>query len=192
MSVATDRLVKRLRPELERAAAADNLAAALSHVDAAVRILAPFAEASKKARAVSRALPAKVSPGTSRPERRQIEERTEASGKMAARKRAEVDGSPRCEWFTNGVRCTGYGTDADHVLGGSHKKEMEALPNGEGFQVECRTHHQLKHGPGKAGHLAQAREHAIRVGSRGLLRLATKATALHNGKHPEARKVAPL
>jgi hypothetical protein len=183
MSTAADRLVSRIRPELTKAAAAENLAAATAAAERALEILRPFAERAKKAKAVSRALPKPLPPGKTKAERKKTRAEIEAEGKRAARARAEQEGAPRCEWFTDGVRCPSYGSDCDHVLGGTHKGEMEDLPNGEGFQVECRTHHALKHGPGKDGHLAQAREHAIRIGSRALRKLVEKATALHEGKH---------
>jgi hypothetical protein len=145
----------------------------------------------KASRARMAALPAKVVPGATKAQRKLTKDESEAAGKIAARRRAEQEGSPRCEWFTDGVRCTAYGTDCDHVLGGRWKSDMEALPNGEGFQVECRTHHDLKHGPGKEGHLAQAKEHAIRIGSRGLKRHIEAALARFKAKHPERREVRP-
>lgn len=156
---------------------------------AATDLMAECDAVLKRVRAATARIKARTprAPGATKEQRKLTQDEIEAAGKIAARHRAEQDGSPRCEWFTDGKRCTSYGTDCDHVLGGRWKSDMEALPNGEGFQVECRTHHDLKHGPGKAGHLAQAKEHAIRIGSRGLRRHVEDAIARFNAKHPEPR-----
>jgi hypothetical protein len=167
---------KKLRRRLDGRDPADAVRELIAECDAAIA-------RARASRARMKALPKPPPPGKTKAERKMTRDEIEAEGKRAARARAEQDGAPRCEWFTDGIRCTSYGSDCDHVLGGIHKGEMEDLPNGEGFQVECRTHHNLKHGPGKDGHLAQAREHAIRIGSRALRKLVERATALHEGKH---------
>jgi hypothetical protein len=129
-----------------------------------------------------------LAPGVSREARRAEDDARELAGKAAAKKRSEdPPGRPRCEDFTSGRRCVEDATDADHVLGGRWKKDMEELPNGEGFQAKCRTHHELKHGPAKRTALLEAKEHAIRIGSRGLLRHVELAVARYAAKHPEAR-----
>jgi hypothetical protein len=166
MSTAVDRLVKKVRPELEAAAAAENLQAVHRHVGTAIEILKPFAAKRVK---IEKPPP----PGRSREERRAEEDSIEAKGKKAAKARA----GGICEWHTFGRRCHAEGTDADHVLGGRWKSDMEALPNGEGFMWECRFHHDIKHGPGKPESLAVAKEHALRIGSKGLLRHVELAAA---------------
>jgi hypothetical protein len=140
-------------------------------------------DARRKAKAQRRKRPARA-PGLSREERRAQDDARELAGKAAAMKRSEdPPGRPRCEDTTAGRRCSEDGHDADHVLGGTHKKEMEALPNGEGFQVKCRTHHDLKHGPAKRTALLEAEEHALRIGSRGLLRHVEAAIRRYEAKH---------
>jgi hypothetical protein len=122
-------------------------------------------------------------PGKTRAERRAEADAIEAKGKAAARVRS----GGICEWHTDGTRCAAPATDGDHVLGGQWKRDMEALPNGEGFMDLCRFHHEDKHGPGKPESLAVAREHALRIGARGLLRHVEAAVRRYEAKHPEAR-----
>jgi hypothetical protein len=124
-----------------------------------------------------------VIPGKTRAERRAEADAIEAKGKAAARVRS----GGICEWHTDGTRCAAPATDGDHVLGGQWKRDMEALPNGEGFMDLCRFHHEDKHGPGKPESLAVAREHALRIGARGLLRHVEAAVRRYEAKHPEAR-----
>lgn len=142
----------------------------------------------REIRKANPAPPKPRAPGATRAERKAGADALELAGKIAARARAkggELD--PRCEWYTNGSRCGCYGSDADHVLGGRWKSDMEALPNGEGFQILCRTHHDIeKHNGAKMPALLQAEEHAIRIGSPGLLRLVKAAIARFNAKHPVA------
>jgi hypothetical protein len=132
-----------------------------------------------------------VIPGKSREERRAAEDALEEKGKAAARERSAastVAGVRRCEWHELGQRCGAVAAEVDHVLGGRWKKDMEALPNGEGFQDLCSPHHQVtKHGPDRLGALHQAKEHAIRIRSRGLLRHIEDALARYHARHPEAR-----
>jgi hypothetical protein len=130
-------------------------------------------------------------PGKSREERRAAADALEDAGKAAARARSAgstIAGVRRCEWHENGQRCGSVAAEVDHVLGGRWKKDMEELPAGEGFQDLCTPHHQItKHGPDKLGALAQAKEHAIRIRSRGLLRHVEDAIARYHARHPEAR-----
>lgn len=147
------------------------------------------ADAKRRAKAARRARTARAA-GPSREERRAADDARELAGKAAAmsRSRCPLLGGPRCEDHTAGRRCAEAATDADHVLGGRWKKDMEELPNGEGFQAKCRTHHDIKHGPAKRAALLEAKEHAIRIGSRGLLRHVEAAIARYEAKHPEARR----
>jgi hypothetical protein len=126
-------------------------------------------------------------PGLSPAERAELADAIERLGKAAAMKRAEdLPGVPRCEWRTNGQRCSDYATEAHHVLGGRWKPDVEALPNGEGYMALCRTHHQLNaHGAERLEALVQTKEHAIRVRSMKLLRLVEKALARWEARHPE-------
>lgn len=142
------------------------------------------AAARRRAKAAKRARPARAA-GKTAAERRAEDDARELAGKAAAMARSKCPllGGPRCEDHTSGRRCAEAATDADHVLGGRHKAEMEALPNGEGFQAKCRFHHDLKHGPARAAALAEAKEHAIRIGSRGLLRHVEAAIARYEAKH---------
>lgn len=92
---------------------------------------------------------------------------------------------PRCEEYTNGKRCTEEGVDPDHVLGGAYRQECERLGS-DGLMIRCRAHHEQKHAnlPSRAYQLNQAKEHAIRIGSRSLLALVEKAIARNEMKHP--------
>ncbi len=142
----------------------------------------------ERRRAAARRRPKRgLAPGRAREDRRAAEDAREGAGKVAAMKRARAraSGLPRCEWHENGQRCGMIATDSDHVLGGVHKREMEALPNGDGFMALCAPHHRItKHGPDRAGALAQAKEHAIRLGARGLLRFVEAAIRRYEAKHP--------
>lgn len=131
-------------------------------------------------------IPKASAPGKTRAERDRAADANERTGKDAAYERAKtVHGLPQCEWYVDGKRCFDNGTEADHVLGGRWKKDMEMLPNGEGYQVMCHLHHQIeKHGGPKMPALLQAKEHAIRIGSPGLLRHVEKAIYRYNAKHP--------
>jgi hypothetical protein len=118
---------------------------------------------------------------------KEAEDAREKEGKAAAMKRAEdPPGKPRCEFYEDGKRCFETATDAHHCLGGVHKEEMEALPNGEGFQAGCRNHHEIiGHSSSRLVAVSQAKEHAVRIGSKGLLRHVEAALALYEGKHPK-------
>ena len=138
----------------------------------------------KKAAAVTRALVKPKAPGKDRDERKRIEDSREAAGKAAAMKRSEdFPEKPRCEVWDDGMRCVESAVDAHHSLGGTHKKEMEAL-GGEGFIASCRGHHALLfHGSLRVAALAEVKEHALRHGFKRLLGYVEKARALHDGKH---------
>lgn len=147
--------------------------------------LAAQDKAKRERRARSKALGRRGrAPGPTREERRAAADARELAGKAAARVRS----GGRCEWHEGGRRCGDTGTERDHVLGGRWKKEMEALPNGEGLQDLCHDHHQVvKHGPDRLGALRQAKEHAIRIRSRGPLRHVEDAIARYHARHPEGR-----
>lgn len=123
-------------------------------------------------------------PGPTRERRRAEDDARELAGKAAAMRRA----GGRCEVHEKGARCDASATDAHHAIGGRWKRDVESLPNGEGFIAACRLHHDLLlHGPDRAGAIHQAWEHAIRVGSRCLRRLVDAAAARYHAKHPEGR-----
>jgi hypothetical protein len=107
----------------------------------------------------------------------------------AANRAAYRDGYVRCEWHTDlggiDVRCPSEANDPDHVIGGRFRKDCEAL-GAEGLECLCRTHHDVKHGPGRGGALEQAKAHALRHGYRRLLRLIEQAIARHEAKHGRA------
>jgi hypothetical protein len=151
--------------------------------ETALRVLA----ANKRSKAL-RASRRSRATGPTKAERKAAEDAREALGKAAAMERSkDFSGLPRCEvWDAKGLRCLETATDAHHALGGTHKKEMEAL-GGEGFIAECRLHHEgLSHGAARALALQFAEEHALRNGFKRLLKYVDKAKALHEGKHGRA------
>lgn len=160
-----------------------------SDLDTAIASLESEIKASKKRIAAVRdAKPA--APGKSRAERQAEDDAREADGKAAAMKRSEDFASkPRCEVYDGNSRCVETATEADHVLGGSNKEDMEALPNGEGFEAMCHTHHVLKTGNVPTGlvWLKQAKDHALRVGAKRLLPFIDRALAKYEGKHGGGR-----
>jgi hypothetical protein len=125
--------------------------------------------------------------GPTRKDRRSAEDAREATGKVAALIRSHDSdaGYNRCEVYESGQRCLSLVSDCHHAVGGRWKRECEALPNGDGFVACCRPHHDhLFHGPDRLGALRQAEEHALRIGSRGLMRLVDAAIQRYEAKHP--------
>jgi len=119
-------------------------------------------------------------PGLSRDERRELQ----LYDYDQAKAEALVRSAGRCEWHTDGRRCTETGCDPHHVLGGAYRKECERL-GVEGLEVLCRQHHDQAtlNLPTRAAVLAQAKEFAIRIGGRRLLAMVERAMARDQAKH---------
>jgi hypothetical protein len=173
---------KHIRRRLEEPDGGTSLAKANALLAEANRLL----DRVKEDRARMKAIQKPKVPGVSRDERRRIEDSREDAGKAAAMERAkDFSGLPRCEvWDGKGLRCLHTATDADHVLGGSRKPDMEQI-GGEGFQSMCRAHHDLKTTNTPTGKfwLDQAMEHALRVGAKRLVPHLDRALAKYEGKH---------
>lgn len=135
-------------------------------------------------------------PGPSRKAKRDEAEAVESAAKGDAFTRAGrvfgADGSvfrhARCEYRSGAICCYSTGTDADHIIGGASKRDMERL-GAEGFQVFCRAHHDLKtaNSPTRVFWLDVAEEHALRVGARKLLPFIARARAKLEGKRLRQR-----
>jgi hypothetical protein len=115
MSTAADRLVKKVRPELEAASAAiakENIAAADSHLTRALEILRPAAK---------RFIPKPPPPGKTKAERK--EERNERAAEIRAAVMERADG--RCEWCHR----DGFALEWAHIFGGGERRHREDVTN---------------------------------------------------------------
>jgi hypothetical protein len=151
MPSAVDRLTKRIRPELEAAAAAENLQTALYHVDAALGIL----------RAVTQQAPRKalVLPGATKEERKTAKDARSAAIRAAVMERA----AGVCEWCNR----DGYALEWAHVIDGNGDKQAhEAVDTTAAACFDC--HRRGWHGSGarREKTLRDAKEWALRLGFR--------------------------
>ena len=139
---AADRIAKRIRPELEAAAASENLAAATAHVTRALEILRPFGPLRHKR------IPSVKAPGKTKEERR--EERNSAFDEI--RKKVYDRAEGRCE--VCGVDAGDVLCQAHHLISGGLRRHRESV---ETVMLLCADCHRAYHRSVPAV-LAQVRE----------------------------------
>ena len=175
MTTAADRIAKRIRPELEAAAASENLAAATAHVTRALEILRPFGPLRHKR------IPSVKAPGKTKEERR--EERNTRAAEIRAEVMKRADG--RCEWCQR----DGFVLEWAHVIDGNgSRRAHESVETTAAVCADC--HHRGWHGSGprRDAALRSAKEWAIRLGFREAMAAIDKKIAKSN----EARAACPF